>query len=100
MAKSIIQSDRTQCFLCGRNGATDPLECHHVMFGPHRKKADADGLTVYLCGSRCHRNGAESVHRNRETDLYLKRMAQTAYEKRHVHSEWMRRYGKNYLEEK
>ena len=30
MQKSIIQADRKVCFLCGRNGNWDPLECHHV----------------------------------------------------------------------
>lgn len=65
MAKSVIQSDKSRCYICGRNGNSDALEEHHVYFGTaNRKKSDDYGLTVYLCGDRCHRCGRESVHRN------------------------------------
>lgn len=98
MAKSIMQEDRTVCYLCGRNGQRDPLEAHHCFGASNRKKSEQDGLKVYLCGSRCHRNGPKSAHRNFETALFLKQKAQTAWEAKYGdRTEFMKRYGKNYL---
>ena len=42
-----------ECFLCGRNGADDPLDKHHIFGGAYRKKSERYGLTVYLCHDRC-----------------------------------------------
>lgn len=81
MKKSIIQADRKVCFLCGRNGNGDPLECHHVFFGnPNRQHSDEDGLVVWLCGNRCHKYGKNAVHRDDFTNRYLKREAQHIWE--------------------
>lgn len=62
------------CYLCGRNHTADPcgLETHHVFGGPNRKYSERYGLKVRLCGERCHRNGANSVHRNHQVNLSLK----------------------------
>lgn len=99
MKDSILQKDKV-CFLCGRNGADDPLEHHHCMSGPNRKLADEDGLWVWLCGNRCHRNGPEAVHRNPATDLFIREEAQRAWESTYgTREEFMARYGKNYLDE-
>lgn len=97
--KSIIQEDRTCCYLCGENGSRDPLERHHVFGGSNRKKADADGLTVYLCGSRCHRNGELSAHRSKETAYKLHQIAQEVWMSKNEKSEedFRNRYGKSYL---
>ena len=46
-----------RCFLCGKNGAADPLERHHIFGGPNRGKSEKYGLVVLLCGEECHRNG-------------------------------------------
>ena len=98
MTKSIIQEDSSKCFLCGRNGSGDPLECHHIFFGAsNRKHSDEDGLVVYLCGDRCHRNGKLSAHKSAVTAELLKVEAQKAYEDRHTREEFVQRYGKNYL---
>ena len=98
MGKSIIQQDSTYCFLCGRNGYLDRLEKHHVFFGTKdRKKADEDGLIVWLCGERCHRNGPQSAHRSEMTRKLLQRMGQRAWESNYGNrEEFMKRYGKNY----
>ena len=81
--KSIIQTEKV-CFLCGcctPTGYYDGLEEHHIFFGrSNRKHSEKRGLKVWLCGETCHRNGKRSAHRNRETDLYLKRIGQAAYE--------------------
>lgn len=29
MAKSIIQQVNTYCYVCGKNAALEPLDCHH-----------------------------------------------------------------------
>lgn len=98
MIKSIIQKDRTRCFLCGRNGWSDPLEEHHCFGGPNRRLSEEDGLKVYLCGNRCHRNGPGAAHRNARTAEFLKAEAQMAWEALYGPREaFLRRYGKNYL---
>lgn len=55
------------CWLCGRNGCTDPLDKHHIFGGAFRQKSERYGLTVYLCHCRCHETGTEAAHRNTET---------------------------------
>lgn len=98
MAKSIMQSDRSKCYLCGRNGNGDPLEEHHIFGGPNRKLSEKDGLKVFLCGSRCHRNGKESAHKSALTSNLLKAKAQAVWESLYgSRKEFMNRYGKNYL---
>ena len=89
------------CFLCGRNGAGDPLEIHHCFPGSLRQKSEQYGLTVYLCGSRCHRNGKKAAHKSKETQLLLKRWAQrkAMEENGWTLEDWRREFGKNYLEE-
>ena len=71
-----MNEDYPCCFLCGRNGNGDPLEVHHIFGGASRKKSDKFGLTVLLCGSRCHRNGKYAVHRNKETADMIHRYGQ------------------------
>lgn len=77
--------------ICGKR----PVEMHHVFFGRNRKTCDKDGYLVPLCPG-CHR-GARGAHNDRELDLYLKRRAQTDYEKSHTREEFIARYGKSYL---
>lgn len=67
------------CFLCGRNGAGDPLEEHHIYNASNRSKSDKLGLTVYLCGNRCHRLGKYAVHNNAYVMNELKRYAQREF---------------------
>lgn len=96
--KSIMQNDDKVCYLCGRNGNGDPLEEHHCFGGANRKLSEKDGLKVYLCGSRCHRNGFMAVHQNKKTADALKKKAQAAWESRYgTREEFRQRYGRNYL---
>lgn len=89
--KSILQ-DKKICFICG---ASQMLDEHHLMNGyGQRKKSEQDGLKVYLC-RYCH----DSVHRNSEQRLFLKKIAQRKYLESHTYDEWMKRYRKNYLDE-
>lgn len=98
--KSIMQNDLSKCYLCGRNGATDPLELHHVMSGTaNRRLSDRDGLVVRLCGDICHRNGKQAVHRCKATADRLKAEGQRAWMEKNGGSveAFRARYGKSYL---
>lgn len=99
--KSIIQTEKV-CYLCGcctPTGYYDGLEEHHIFFGrSNRKHSEKRGLKVWLCGETCHRNGKRSAHRNRETDLYLKRIGQAAYEEVYGdRAAFIAEFGKSYL---
>lgn len=91
--KSIIQHEKV-CFLCGSRVG---LEEHHIFGGANRKWSEAYGLKVWLCGIQCHREGMNSVHKNRAVSDRLKRLGQIAFEARHTHEEFMKIFGKNYL---
>ena len=93
-----MEDDR-KCWLCGRNGAGDPLERHHIYQGALRNKSEKYGLVVYLCGNSCHRNGKYAVHRCRETRDTLMRWGQKkAMEEQGWDIEQFREvFGKNFL---
>jgi hypothetical protein len=100
MAESIIQEDRTHCFICGMNASVEPLDEHHVYFGTaNRKKSEKYGLKVYLHHRKCHIFGRESVHGNAGVDRALKaRVQQMAMEHYGWSVEDFRKiFGKNYL---
>lgn len=98
MAKSIIQQDDRVCFLCGANGTMDYLHWHHIFGGANRKNSEHYGLKVRLCGQKCHENGPEAVHKNRNTDLFLKAEGQRAFEEYHgTREDFMRIFGRNWL---
>lgn len=88
-----------RCALCGANGATDPLDRHHVFGGALRKKSEKYGAVVYLCHHRCHIFGANSAHQSREVRLHLKRQAQARimFEQGWTLDEWLQEFGKSYL---
>ena len=74
------------------------LHKHHIIFGnPGRKLSEKYGLWVWLCLTH-HTGSSEAVHKNRENDLYLKRLAQSAFESKHSHAEWMQIFERNYLD--
>ena len=94
-SKSIICNAR-ECYICGR---TDTLQRHHTLHGfSNRKNAEKYGLWVYLCTD--HHTGAHGVHQDRSLDLQLIKISQKAFEREHgCRSEFMRVFGKNYLED-
>ncbi len=98
MAKSIIQKDRTSCYLCGRNANADyfGLDEHHVFGAANKNKSEHYGLKVYLCHDSCHLNG---VHKHANINKALKAEVQ---EKAMEHYGWSVKefrkiFGKNYL---
>lgn len=95
--KSIVcNQDIKQCYVCG---AKHNLHLHHIIFGKNRKKADQDGLTVWLCYD--HHEGTYGVHgkHGHSLDNLLKQKAElqwTNYYKKEI-EDFITRYGKNYL---
>ena len=91
--------DERRCFLCGQNNPLDPLERHHIFGAAYRKKSEQYGLVVYLCGSKCHRNGKGAVHRNGDQMRRLRRYGQlTAMKEQHwTEDDFRREFGKSYL---
>ena len=97
--KSILQNDKTRCFLCGMNDNLEPLDCHHVFGGANRKKSEKYGLKVYLHHNKCHIFSKNSVHQNNTINNKLKAIAQ---QKAMEYYEWdvntfRSIFGKNYL---
>ena len=90
--KSIIQEEK-RCYLCG---STVELESHHIFFSALRPIADKHGLKVWLCAYH-HRDQKHGAHGNREVDLFLKREAQKAFEKKYGHEKFMEIIKRNYL---
>lgn len=93
--RSII-NDEKKCYVCG---VTNNLHLHHIMFGRNRKKADEDGLTVYLCWF--HHEGTDGIHglNGHKLDMKLKQIAEKRwcefYNK--TIEQFIKRYGRNYL---
>lgn len=99
---SIMQTDKTICFLCGsRNkGGMDALEEHHIFEGNgKRTKSEQYGLKIYLCGCTCHREGKESAHKNKEIKDRLHKMAQRKFEEQYSRELFRNEFGKSYLED-
>lgn len=96
---SIIQTTK-ECFLCrllNHQSNKRYLEEHHCIGGnPGRTLAEQYGLKVYLCQAHHHQEG---VHGKR-SDLkrLLQQIAQEKFEEQYSHEEWMRVFGKNYIE--
>lgn len=89
--RSIIQKER-ECYFCF---STVGLETHHCLHGTaNRKKADADGLTVWPC-RQCH----AALHDRGEGDNALKVLAQRVWMRANNAGEdaFRERYGKSYL---
>lgn len=94
--KSLFVTKKEQCYIC--NVITN-TELHHIIFGKNRKKADEDGLTVYLCHN-CHR-GTNGIHgkNGHDKDIALKREAEFLWilKNNETVDKFIERYGKNYL---
>ena len=93
--KSIINQAKI-CYVCG---TTSNLHLHHILFGRNRKKADEDGLTIYLC--YYHHEGTDGVHgfNGHNLDIELKQLAEKRWleENNKQVEDFIKRYGKNYL---
>ena len=102
MAKSILQQDKSRCYLCGEPPTFyDPLAKHHIFGGCKaiRDKAEEYGLTVQIHNNKCHIYGDKAVHRNAETNRALQAEAQKAAMEKYGWSveDFRREFYKNYL---
>lgn len=80
-----------RCKLCGN---TQSLERHHLIFGRGRRElSEKYNLVDWLCG-RCHRK----VHMQRNLMDWSKQEGQKRFEKEYGREEYMRVFGRNYLE--
>lgn len=96
---SIIQKDKTKCFICKQNACGDPLDKHHIFYGAMRKKSEKYGLTVYLHHNSCHIFGKYAVHVNAKVNRKLQAIAQ---KKAMEHYGWdidtfRKEFSRNYL---
>lgn len=87
------------CWLCGRNGSSDPLDRHHIFGGAYRDKSEKYGLVVLLCHHRCHIFGCDAAHNNAETMRILHRYGQEKAMRENGWSveDFRREFGKNCL---
>ena len=98
---SILQARDGRCYICMKNGSDRPwpiLHKHHAFLGANRKIAETEGLYVFLCPDH-HEFGTYAVHRNYEILREIQRDAQKAYEENHSRQQFMKLFGRNYLED-
>ena len=99
--ESILQKKDGYCYLCMKlhnDYIRKITQEHHIFGGPNRPISEAEGMKVYLCLEH-HIYGPEAVHRNNKTMRYLQQAAQREYEKTHTRKQFMRLFGRNYLED-
>lgn len=101
MAKKYREIGPRFCYLCGKNGCSDPLDKHHIFGGPNRSLSEKYGLTVYLCHSECHIFGKNAVHNNAEVMQKLHEEGQRMAMRRFnwTIDDFRAEFGVNYLEE-
>lgn len=97
MRNSII-SNAKKCYICN---TPYNLHIHHILYGTrNRIKSDEDGLVVYLCYN--HHEGTNGVHgkNGHILDLKLKQKAEECWLKYYDKTidDFIKRYGKNYLD--
>ena len=96
MSKSIIQEDKDICYICNKyiyNGR----DCHHIYNGSsNRNKSDEDGMVVYVHHC-CHM----WLHNHPISNRTIKKRCQKIWMNHYGKSEedFIKRYGKSYLEE-
>ena len=94
MSESLLSNDR-ECLVCR---TTLNLHRHHVFYGAGRRKTSEKwGCWCYLC-ARHHNMSNQGVHFDRDLDLRIKQMCQSAWESKYGTTEDFRRiFGRNYL---
>ena len=88
--KSIIQTNKDYCYVCGKPNPTDE---HHIFGGANRKKSDEDGMTIYL-----HRTCHTWLHNHPISSKTYKIRGQKIWEKTYGSREdFIDRYTKSYI---
>lgn len=93
---SLVQTDMTRCFLCGRRDRK--LDRHEIWGGAYRQKSKALGMWVLLCHEDCH-EGKGGVHQNPRRTFELRQLGQLALMSKLGWSkdDVRREFGRNYL---
>lgn len=98
--KSIIQENK-ECFLCRYLYDSENifnLQDHHIFFGTaNRRLSEEYGLKVWLCIYH-HIEGLGAVHKNRDYDIILKKIAQKKFEETNTRGEFIQIFGKSYID--
>lgn len=94
---SILQSNK-ECYFC-KNKSN--LHKHHIMKGiRNRKKAEEDGLWVYLCYE--HHEGTNGVHgkNGHNLDIMLIKKAEEQWLccNNKTKNDFIKKYGRNYID--
>lgn len=97
--KSVLSDENDpKCYICGSRNVV----VHHCLPGYGRRDiSDWTGCWCYLCNAH-HNMSNNSVHMNKQMDLWLRRRCQAAWEKKQgindpEHAEFIRLFGVNYL---
>lgn len=93
--KSILQKEK-ECYICKVKVG---LHDHHVFFGVSKRKiSEKYGLKVWLCWF--HHEGTYGAHGKNGASLNkrLKQLAQLKFEENHTREEFIKIFGKNYLD--
>lgn len=91
--KSILQNEK-ECYICKTRIW---LERHHIFGGSNRKWSEKYGLTVYLCHNH-HNEPPEGVHFSKRNGTALKQIGQTAFEACYPELDFVKIFGRNYLD--
>ena len=95
--KRAVHSRPTVEKKCYITGATEGLHKHHIFGAANRKLSEQYGLYVYLI-PEYHNMSDKGVHFNKEFDLQLKREGQRKFEETHSREDFLRLFGRNYLD--
>jgi len=77
---------------------TQGLHNHHIFYGQgQRELSDKYGLTIWLCGKH-HNLSSEGIHFDKHFNRYVRKIAQQKFEETHTREEFVKIFGKNYLE--
>ena len=100
---SILHDKKSRtCYLCimlhDNWSEHSTLQEHHVFSGPNRTNSEENGLKIYLCRDH-HVYGSEAIHNNARIRHEVQRMTQREFERQHSHKEFMKIFGRNYLDQ-
>ena len=97
--ESIIQKDKTKCFICKQNPCGDNLDKHHIFGAYNRKKSEQYGLVVYIHHNKCHIFGENAVHSNATVNRKLQAFAQKKAMQYYGWSveDFIKEFGRNYI---
>jgi hypothetical protein len=92
--RSIVSNEKV-CLICG---TTLNLHRHHILYGSGKRQlSEKYGCWCYLCAKH-HNMSNEGVHFNKVLDNKLKGLAQKRFKEVYPQLEFIKIFGKNYLE--